>query len=145
VLAREADGTVLVVDYKTDRLAEDESPAELIDRAYATQRRVYALAALRGGAPRVEVAYALLERPGEPVAATFTPDDVPALADALLGLAEGVLAERWPVADVPHRELCGECPGRAALCSWPERLTLRPAAEAYEASAGTLAGSGGPS
>ncbi len=76
--------------------------------------------------------------------AAFTPADVPALADALLGLAAGVLAERWPVAATPHRELCGECPGRASLCSWPERMTLRTAEEAYE-SEGTLAGSGGPS
>jgi hypothetical protein len=145
VLAREADGTTLVVDYKTDRLAEDESPAELIERAYATQRMVYALAALQDGAPGVEVAYALLERPGEPVSASFTQADAPALAEALRGLAEGVLAERWPVAERPHRDLCGECPGRATLCSWPERTTLRSAEEAYAESAGTLAGSGGPS
>ena len=76
--------------------------------------------------------------------AAFAPHDAPALADALLALAEGVLAEHWPVAEIPHRDLCGECPGRASLCSWPERMTLRPPEEAYE-SAGTLAGSGGPS
>jgi ATP-dependent helicase/nuclease subunit A len=145
VLAREPDGTVLVVDYKTDRLAEDEEPEQLIARAYATQRMVYALAALDDGAERVEVAYALLERPGEPVTATFTQADAPALAGALLDLAAGVLAERWPVAEQPHRELCGECPGRATLCSWPEELTLRPTVEVYDDSAGTLAGSGGPS
>jgi ATP-dependent helicase/nuclease subunit A len=145
VLAREPDGTVLVVDYKTDRL-DDEEPEALIERAYHTQRMVYALAALNDGAERVEVAYALLERPGDPVSATFTRADAPALAGALLDLASGVLAERWPVAEQPHRELCGECPGRATLCSWPEAMTLRPAAEVYEEdSAGTLAGSGGPS
>jgi ATP-dependent helicase/nuclease subunit A len=106
---------------------------------------VYALAALQDGAARVEVAYALLERPELPVSATFSQADVPALAGALLDLAAGVLAERWPVAAQPHRELCGECPGRAALCSWPEELTLRPVAEVYEEeSAGSLAGSGGP-
>jgi hypothetical protein len=54
-----------------------------------------------------------------------------------------VLDERWPVAEQPHRELCGDCPGRRALCSWPEAMTLRPPADAYEA--GSLAGSGGPS
>jgi ATP-dependent exoDNAse (exonuclease V) beta subunit len=151
VLAREADGTVLVVDYKTDRL-EEETPAELVERAYVTQRAVYALAALREGAARVEVAHCLLERPGEPVSATFGQADAPALADALLRLATGVLAERWPVADAPHRELCGDCPGRRTLCSWPEEITLRPAGvaggptpEPYEASLGTLAGCGGPS
>jgi hypothetical protein len=92
----------------------------------------------------VEVAYALTERPDEPVCASFGPEDAPALADGLLRLARGVLAEEWTVAATPHRELCGECPGRRALCSWPEAMTLRPAADAYE-SAGTLAGSGGPS
>jgi ATP-dependent helicase/nuclease subunit A len=145
VLAREPDGTVLVVDYKTDRLDEGEEPQALVERAYATQRMVYALAALDDGAERVEVAYALLERPAEPVSATFTQADAPALAGALLDLAAGALAERWPVAERPHRELCGECPGRASLCSWPEGMTLRSAVEAYEDSACTLAGSGGPS
>jgi ATP-dependent helicase/nuclease subunit A len=143
-LAREPDGTVLVVDYKTDRLDEDEQPEALVASAYSTQRMVYALAALNDGAERVEVAYALLERPDQPVSATFTLADAPALAGALLDLAEGVLAERWPVAGQPHRELCGECPGRATLCSWPEELTLRSAAEVFDDnSAGTLAGSGG--
>ena len=51
VLAHEPGGGVLIVDYKTDQLAEEEDPADLIDRAYATQRRVYALAALQDGAP----------------------------------------------------------------------------------------------
>ena len=124
VLAREADGTALIVDYKTDRLGEDR-PAALVERDYRTQRMVYALAALQDGAPRAEVAYCLLERPGEPVTATFEQADAPALADALLRLAAGVLAEQWPVAPEPHRELCGDCPGRAALCSWPEAMTLR--------------------
>jgi len=144
VLARERDGAFLIVDYKTDRLGDD-TPAALVERDYATQRMVYALAALRAGAQRVEVAYCLLERPADPVAATFGEADAPVLADALLGVASGVLAERWPVAERPHRELCGECPGRQALCSWPQAMTLRPAAEAYEDSAGSLAGSGGPS
>jgi hypothetical protein len=143
VLAREADGAVLIVDYKTDRL-EGEPPEALIERAYATQRTVYALAALQNAdVPRVEIAYCLLERPAEPVAAVFEQADAAALADRLLRLADGLLAERWPVAEQPHRELCGECPGRAALCSWPEAMTLRPAADVY--AAGSLAGSGGPS
>src|SRR5262249_1574352 len=67
VLAKEADGTHLVVDYKTDHVPEDSTPAEYIARNYETQRLVYALAALRAGAPAVEIAYCLLESPGEPV------------------------------------------------------------------------------
>jgi ATP-dependent helicase/nuclease subunit A len=36
-----------------------------------------------------------------------------------------MIAGEYPVAAVPHRELCGDCPGRAALCSWGEEMTLR--------------------
>jgi ATP-dependent exoDNAse (exonuclease V) beta subunit len=143
VLAGEADGTLLIVDYKTDALGALE-PAALIERDYATQRMTYALAGLEHeGAERVEVAYCLLERPEEPVCAVFTRADAPALAAAVRDLAAGLLAERWPVAATPHRDLCGDCPGRRALCSWPEALTLRDPGQ--EVSAGSLAGSGGPS
>jgi len=127
VLARAPDGTVLVVDYKSDRLGGAE-PAEVVERDYATQRIVYALAALRDGAPAVEVAYAFLERPDAPVSATFTARDAPALAERLTNLAEGVLQGAHPVAAEPHRALCGDCAGRATLCSWPESMTLREAA-----------------
>jgi ATP-dependent exoDNAse (exonuclease V) beta subunit len=143
VLAEEADGTVLIVDYKSDRL-QGRAPAELVEHDYATQRLVYALAGLRHGAPRVEVAYIFLERPEEPVARAFTRADAGELDDRLLGLARGVLDERWPVAAEPHRELCGDCPGRRALCSWPESATLRPAAAA-QTSGGSLVASTGPS
>ena len=61
---------------------------------------------------------------------TFTPRDVPALAERLTQLAEGVLEGRHPVAAEPHRGLCGDCPGRATLCSWPESMTLREPAPA---------------
>jgi len=143
VLAREADGPALVVDYKTDRL-EGAEPAAVVDADYATQRIVYALAALRDGAAAVEVAYCFLERPDVAVVERFEPRDVPALAERLTRLAEGVLAAEHPVAAEPHRALCGDCPGRAALCSWPEAMTLREA-PAPQTSAGTFSGSGGPS
>jgi ATP-dependent exoDNAse (exonuclease V) beta subunit len=146
VLAEEADGTVLVVDYKSDRL-DGRDPAEVVEQDYATQRLVYALAALRHGAPRAEVAYIFLERPEEPVTRTFDRDDAAELGDRLLELARGVLDERWPVAEHPHRELCGDCPGRRALCSWPESMTLRARREDADAQspAGSLGGSTGPS
>jgi RecB family exonuclease len=124
VLATTLDGTTLVVDYKSDRIGE-EHPQQVVERDYATQRIVYALAALRNGAPAVEVAYAFLERPDAPVTASFTPKDIPALAEQLTNLAEGVLEGRHPVAAEPHRFLCGDCPGRKTLCSHPEELTLR--------------------
>ena len=138
--AVEPDGGVLIVDYKSDRL-EDAEPADVVERDYATQRIVYALAALRDGAPRAEVAYCFLERPAEPVATAFTAADAPALSERLAGLARGVIEGHYRVAEVPHRELCGDCPGRAALCSWPEEMTLRE----LQSSAGSLGGSTGPS
>ena len=124
VVALEPDGGVLIADYKSDRL-EGAEPAEIVERDYATQRVVYALAALRDGAPRVEVAYCFLERPAEPVTRAFTAADEPALSERLAGLARGVLDGRYEVTEAPHRDLCADCPGRAALCSWPEEMTLR--------------------
>ena len=67
VLATERGGMRLVVDYKTDALEDGADLAAFVAEHYDVQRRVYALAALRGGAARTEVAYAFLERPQEPV------------------------------------------------------------------------------
>jgi ATP-dependent exoDNAse (exonuclease V) beta subunit len=140
VIAVEADGTVLIVDYKTDRLGESD-PEEAVERGYAIQRAVYALAALRNGARRVDVAYCFLERPEVPVAATFTEPE--ALETVLTANAAGILGEDWSVTPDPHRELCADCPGQPALCSYPEELTLRP--RDYSSSFASLTGSGGPS
>jgi ATP-dependent exoDNAse (exonuclease V) beta subunit len=124
VLAIERGGAQLVVDYKTDALDDDADLAPFVDEHYGVQRRVYALAALRGGAARVEVAYAFLERPNEPLTARFEATDADRLHDELLALAAGMLAGEYPVTARPHRELCESCPGRRALCSHPEELTL---------------------
>ena len=126
VIATEPGGGRLIVDYKTDRL-EGADPAEVLDRDYSTQRVVYALAALRDGAPRVDVAYCFLERPGEPVVRGYTAADADALLEQVVSLARGVLDERYEVTDRPHRELCATCPGRRALCSYSEERTLAPA------------------
>jgi ATP-dependent helicase/nuclease subunit A len=122
--ALEDDGGALIVDYKSDRL-EGAEPSEIVERDYGTQRIVYALAALRDGAARVEVAYCFLERPAEPVTRSYTGADEPALAEQLARLAGGVLEGRFEVTATPHRDLCGDCPGRSALCSWSEEMTLR--------------------
>jgi ATP-dependent exoDNAse (exonuclease V) beta subunit len=126
VIAAEPDGGRLVVDYKTDRL-DGADPAAVLERDYSTQRVVYALAALRDGAPRVDVAYCFLERPGEPVVRRFTAADEGALQEQVVSLARGVLDERYEVTERPHRELCATCPGRKALCSHSEERTLEPA------------------
>jgi ATP-dependent helicase/nuclease subunit A len=113
-----------VVDYKTDRL-DGSDPAAVVEADYVTQRAVYALAALREGAGSVEVAYCFLERPTEAVSTVFTGADAPALAERLQALAAGLLAGNRSVTGNPHRELCGDCPGRRALCSYDESMTLR--------------------
>ena len=39
-------------------------------------------------------------------------------------VAAGVVESRFEPAAEPNLELCGTCPGRAALCSWDEQHTL---------------------
>ncbi len=108
----------LVVDYKTDHVPGGHHPEAYVERNYETQRLVYALAALRAGAPRVEVAYCLLERPDEPLTVTYDAHDAPDIAARIRELAHGILTHAYPVTDTPHRELCGTCPGRTKLCSY---------------------------
>ncbi|MGZ8648737.1 MAG: 3'-5' exonuclease, partial [Solirubrobacteraceae bacterium] len=124
VLARDPGGDALIVDYKSDRL-DAADPAAVVAADYATQRLVYALAALHDGAPAVEVSDCFLARPAEPVSARFTAAEAPLLAERLQLLAAALLAGDRPVTDTPHRDLCGDCPGRRALCSYDESMTLR--------------------
>ena len=65
-----------------------------------------------------------LERPGEPAVAAYAAADEPRLEAELLELARGVVEGRFVPTAEPNRELCADCPGRAALCSWPEERTL---------------------
>jgi ATP-dependent exoDNAse (exonuclease V) beta subunit len=123
-LAREPDGRSLVVDYKTDRL-DGADPKQVVSQSYATQRLVYALAALRSGAEQVEVAHVFLDGAHAPVTATFTKADVPELEHRLSGLADGVLERRFEVTDAPHRAVCRGCPAEGGLCSWPLEMTRR--------------------
>jgi len=124
VLAWEDDGRALVVDYKSDAVGDADLEAVVAD-LYETQRRLYALAALRAGAASVEVTYSFLERPETPVVAAFAAGDARALEATLHGVAAGLLKGEFPVTSSPHRDLCLTCPGRRALCSWPEEMTLR--------------------
>jgi hypothetical protein len=59
------------------------------------------------------------------VRSTYTAEDVPMLERDLLDLAAGPLGGDYRVSPAPHRELCATCPGRRAMCSWPEEMTLR--------------------
>jgi ATP-dependent exoDNAse (exonuclease V) beta subunit len=126
VLAREAGGRSLVVDYKTDRL-DGADPAGVVQRQYGAQRLIYALAALRSGAARVEVAHVFLEMPDRPVSATYESQDAADLERELTALAAGVLSEEFRVTELPYREICQGCPAEGGLCSWPLDMTRRSA------------------
>jgi hypothetical protein len=92
--------------------------------AYATQRLVYGLAALRSGAERVVVAHCFLERPDEPAVVEFEAARAGELERELLEVARGVVESRFEPTHEPNRDLCADCPGRAALCSWGPEKTL---------------------
>ena len=91
----------------------------------ATQRLIYALAALRAGARRVEVAHVFLEAPDRPVTARYERRRRGALERELAELAAGVLTREFAVTETPHRELCQGCPAEGGLCSWPLEMTRR--------------------
>jgi ATP-dependent helicase/nuclease subunit A len=124
VIATEADGGALIVDYKSDQVGDADLEA-LVEGSYATQRRIYALAALRSGAPAVEVAHVFLERPGEPATARYEQADADVLDGELQARAAPLLAGEYPVTETPHRSLCATCPGRDGMCSYPLELTDR--------------------
>ncbi len=125
LLAEEPDGVRLVVDYKSDRVSADVDLEELVRRDYGVQRHLYALAALRSGAARVEVVHWFLERPEEPVVAIYEADRLGELETSLREIAGRALAGVYEVSRRPHRALCLTCPGRRSLCSWGEEETLR--------------------
>jgi ATP-dependent exoDNAse (exonuclease V) beta subunit len=114
----------LIVDYKSDRVEGD--PSELVEGSYALQRTAYALAALHAGADEVEVLHCFLERPDEPVSATFGRQDRGTLTADLTARAAAVLARDFAVAPDPGPRICDGCPGRGSLCSWPLERTRAP-------------------
>ena len=91
ILVREpsGDGGMLVVDYKSDRIAPEEDLEAVVEREYSIQRLLYALAVLADGAPRVEIVHWFLQRPAEPIGAVFTAEDRPRLEDALARIGRG--------------------------------------------------------
>ena len=123
VLADEGART-LVVDWKSDALGELD-PEELTRDHYATQRIIYALAALRAGAERVEVVHCYLERPDEPAVAVYEAADTEALERDCSRLRR----EWWMGASSPPRSRNSRyvrtVPGGRALCVHESELTLR--------------------
>ena len=113
--------SALVVDYKTNRLDELE-PAEVVEQGYPLQRLVYALAALRSGLDRVEVAYVFLERPLDPVTSIFTREDVTLLEAELSSAIEAIRAGDFR--PNPSEFACAECPALDAVCAGPRLLQV---------------------
>jgi ATP-dependent exoDNAse (exonuclease V) beta subunit len=117
-LLRVEDGRALVVDYKTNRL-EETTPEESVEHEYRLQRLVYALAAFGTGADEVEVevAYVFLERPDEPVRATFARADVSEL-EAELSAAIAAIQEN-DFRPTPSEFACAGCPALDVVCAGP--------------------------
>jgi len=130
LFVREPDGGVLVVDYKSDRVGAEDDLGAMVEREYAIQRLIYALAvlsdaALSDGGSRVEIIHWFLHRPGEPIAAVYTAADKPELEDRVAELVRRARTATFTVSREPHRGLCLTCPGRSGLCSWGDSDTLR--------------------
>lgn len=124
LIVEQPDGSSLIVDYKSDRLASGEELEQLVRRDYAIQRLLYALAAIEDGAHRVEVAHWFLERPSSWVSAWFVSDEQSRLREQVLSRLAAVRATGFAVTQAPHRKICLTCPGRGGLCSWGETRTL---------------------
>jgi ATP-dependent exoDNAse (exonuclease V) beta subunit len=115
VFGRFGDGTVLIVDFKTNRLGE-RIAQEVMDTAYAEQVTTYALAALRSGAPAAEIAYAFLEDAEAVAVRRFSAADAPRLEAELRIAIDAIRAGRFPARPGPH---CRECPALNLLCAGP--------------------------
>jgi hypothetical protein len=114
---------------KTDRLEDPAADLEaLVLRDYAVQRELYALAALRAGAERVEVVHLYLQRPDRPAGAVYRAADADRLAARLEERTAGLSRGEYPLTEHPHAELCATCPARGGLCPYPPERTLAPAA-----------------
>ncbi|MGH2922932.1 MAG: RecB family exonuclease, partial [Solirubrobacterales bacterium] len=122
LLAERPDGSVLVIDYKSDRL-DGADPDSLADR-YAVQRDLYALAASARGAP-VETAYVFLERPGDPVRTEFYRAELDAARERVESVLARLARGGFAVTEHPHRALCHDCPARERLCSHTTAAQMR--------------------
>ncbi|HEY3613027.1 MAG TPA: UvrD-helicase domain-containing protein, partial [Gaiellales bacterium] len=123
ICVREPDGSLLVADLKTTAL-NGRTPAAVVETAYPLQRAIYALAALRGGAPAAEIAFLFLERPEEPVTRRYGAGDDAALAAEVRAAIGRLRTSSFTVRSGDH---CATCPALDRLCpapGWREREPL---------------------
>jgi hypothetical protein len=106
----------LVVDYKTNALGA-LSPDEVVEHEYRLQRLVYALACFRAGADEVEIAYVFLERPDDPVSASFTRADLAGLEESLSATIARIRSGVFE--PTPSEFACSGCPALDVVCAGP--------------------------
>jgi ATP-dependent helicase/nuclease subunit A len=114
-----ADGRALVVDYKTDSLAET-TPEESVERKYRLQRLVYALACFRAGANEVEVVYHFLERADAAVSTVFGRGQAAELEAELSAAIAAIQAGEFR--PTPSEFACAGCPALDLVCAGPRLL-----------------------
>jgi ATP-dependent exoDNAse (exonuclease V) beta subunit len=110
----------LVIDYKTDRLGGAD-PAERAAH-YEVQRSIYAIAVAEAlGVEEVEVAYAFLERPGEPATTLLGSAEMSTARASLEETIALIGSGEFPAAAPERRDwsLCRGCPALRGLCSGP--------------------------
>jgi ATP-dependent helicase/nuclease subunit A len=105
-----------VVDYKTNAL-NGRSPTDLA-AGYELQAVTYCLAALRAGAPTVQMDFVFLERPETPVTVRYAREDVPRLESILEEALDGLKRARFPMS---VGEACASC-SVATVCASMARL-----------------------
>jgi ATP-dependent helicase/nuclease subunit A len=115
ICARRPDGSLLVADLKTTALA-GRDPAAVVESEYALQRSIYALAALRSGAPAAEIAFSFLERPEAPVTHRFTVEDADGLAAEVRAAIGRLRTSAFTARAGDH---CATCPALDRLCPAP--------------------------
>ena len=130
----EADGTLLIVDYKSDRSPTARISRAHLERDYALQR--HRLRARRAGRRRAGGrGRALLPAPPRARCSRVALRGArePRAVAPLQRPARPLRAGRFEVSRDPNRVRCGTCPGRARLCSHDEALTLRETASVASA------------
>ncbi|HET6174734.1 MAG TPA: UvrD-helicase domain-containing protein [Gaiellales bacterium] len=115
VCVRDAEGALLVADLKTTALGGRE-PEAVAEGEYVLQRAIYALAALRAGAPAAEIAFCFLERPEETVSRRYMQTDVDWLAAEVQAAIARLRTSTFTARAGAH---CATCPALDRLCPAP--------------------------
>lgn len=111
---READGTLLVIDWKTHTLAE--RTAGQVMTGYALQQAVYGLVALRGGAERVELRWVFAEALGDSQVRHVGRADSSELEAEIRDALGAIRRSDRPAPLDTVSSVCAGCPGLDAFC-----------------------------